>query len=263
MPFTTLASGRTEYQQIAGGDPAAPTIVMLHEGLGSLSMWKDFPARLAAVTGSNVVIYSRHGYGRSAPLRTRRGVRYMHDEALRTLPQFLDELGIGNPILFGHSDGASIALIYAGGSGRPVTGIIALAPHVFVEEITVSGIAAARLAYETTTLRERLARHHDDADSAFRGWNDAWLDPAFRSWNIEEYLSRIGCSILAIQGEDDEYGSMEQIERIARGAPDVELLKLADCGHSPHRDRPEAVLSAVAGFLTRSRDRARRAPVAP
>lgn len=248
MSLRTLAGGGMEYERIAGADPAAATIVMLHEGLGSVSMWKDFPARLAEATGSPVVVYSRHGYGGSAPLRSRRTVRYMHDEALRVLPQFLDELAIESPVLFGHSDGASIALIYAGASGRAVSGIIALAPHVFVEERTVSAIAAARLAYETTNLRERLARHHGDVEGAFWGWNDIWLDPAFRDWSIEEYLARLGCPVLAIQGENDEYGSMEQIERIARAAPGVELLKLANCGHSPHRDRPAAVLAATKAF---------------
>jgi pimeloyl-ACP methyl ester carboxylesterase len=169
----------------------------------------------------------------------------MHDEALMVLPQFLDALRIDIPVLFGHSDGASIALIHAGGSGRMVAGVVALAPHVMVEEISVSSIATAKTAYETTDLRTRLARYHDDIDRVFWGWNDIWLNPIFRSWNIEEYVARISCSILAIQGQDDEYGSMEQIERIARLAPDVEVVKLLNCRHSPHRDRPEAVLEAV------------------
>jgi pimeloyl-ACP methyl ester carboxylesterase len=251
MPFTTIGPGRIEYEHIAG-DPHSATIVMLHEGLGCVSMWKDFPQRLAAATGSNVVSYSRHGYGRSAPLKAARSPDYMHEEALMVLPQFLDALGIVKPILFGHSDGGSIALIYAGGSGRKVGGIIALAPHVFVEEISVTSIAAAKIAYETTNLRERLARYHDDVDGAFWGWNNAWLDPAFRAWNIEQYLPEIGCSILAIQGEDDEYGSMEQIDRIARVAQEVELRKLGQCGHSPHRDRPDAVLEAVSKWMRQS-----------
>jgi pimeloyl-ACP methyl ester carboxylesterase len=173
----------------------------------------------------------------------------MHDEALNVLPQFLDALGIVNPVLFGHSDGGSIALIHAGASGRKVAGIVALAPHVFVEEISVTSISAAKTAYESTSLRERLARYHDDVDEAFRGWNDIWLDPAFRAWNIEQYLPRIECGVLAIQGEDDEYGSMEQIERIARAAADVELLKLANCGHSPHKDCSGAVLERVSGWI--------------
>jgi pimeloyl-ACP methyl ester carboxylesterase len=244
MPFENIGAGRIEYEHIVG-DPELPTIVMLHEGLGSVSMWKDFPGCLAKVTRSSVVVYSRHGYGRSAPLKAARSVEYMHDEALVVLPQFLDALGIVDPILFGHSDGGSIALIHAGGSGRKVAGIVALAPHVFVEEISVTSIAAAKIAYETTNMRERLARYHDDVDGAFWGWNNIWLNPAFRAWNIEEYLPRIRCRVLAIQGAQDEYGTMEQIDRISRAAPHVELLKLENCGHSPHRDRPDAVLAEV------------------
>ena len=252
MPFKTVAGGRIEYEHIAG-NPQYPTVVMLHEGLGCVSMWKDFPELLAAATGSSVVAYSRHGYGRSAPLQGPRSVEYMHDEALLVLPQFLDALGIENPILFGHSDGGSIALIHTGGSGRRISGIVALAPHVFVEELSVTSIAAAKTAYETTTLRARLARHHDDVDGAFWGWNNIWLDPAFRAWSIEQYLPRIDCGVLAIQGEDDEYGTLEQVDRIARAAPDVELLKLRNCGHSPHRDRPDAVLEGVSRWIQQRR----------
>jgi pimeloyl-ACP methyl ester carboxylesterase len=253
MPFLTIGPGRIEYECIDVGSPNAPTILMLHEGLGSVSMWKDFPEQLARATGSSVVVYSRHGYGRSAPLQTPRTVRYMHDEALIVLPRLLDELQIEKPILFGHSDGGSIALIHAGGSGRAVGGIIALAPHVMVEDLSVFSIAAAKVAYETTDLRARLARYHDDVDSAFWGWNNIWLHPAFRTWSIEEYLPRIRCGIVAIQGEQDEYGTMEQIERIAHASTHVELLKLADCRHSPHRDQPEAVREAAATWIRRWR----------
>ena len=253
MPFEIVAHERIEYERI-GGDPRHPTIVMLHEGLGSVSMWKDFPARLAAAAQSTVVCYSRLGYGRSAPVRAPRTVHYLHHEALHVLPQFLDALEIADPILFGHSDGASIALIHAGGSGRGVSGVIALAPHVFVEEISIQGIAAAKLAYETADLRERLARYHDDVDGAFWGWNNIWLDPAFRAWNIEEYLPSIACGVLAIQGDEDEYGTLEQIDRIAAGSPDVRLCKLGRCHHSPHRDRPDAVLEEVTSWI-RSRRR--------
>lgn len=250
MPFQNINGGRIEYEHIMG-DPELPTIVMLHEGLGSVSMWKDFPGRLAKVTRSSVVVYSRHGYGRSAPLQAARPVEYMHHEALMALPQLLDALGIVNPILFGHSDGGSIALIHAGGSSRKVAGIVALAPHVFVEEISVTGIAAAKIAYETTNLRERLARYHDDVDGAFWGWNNIWLHPDFRAWDIREYVPRIQCSVLAIQGEQDEYGSMEQINRIAGAAQAVDVCKLEQCGHSPHRDQTEAVLEAVSEWLRR------------
>jgi pimeloyl-ACP methyl ester carboxylesterase len=251
MPFITIGPGRIEYDRIDAGSPDGPTLVMLHEGLGSISMWRDFPHQLARATRRNVVIYSRHGYGRSAPLRAPRSVRYMHDEALIVLPQFLDALEIRDPILFGHSDGGSIALIHAGGSGRKVAGVIALAPHVFVEDLSITSIEAAKVAYETTNLRERLGRYHDDADDAFRGWNDIWLHPEFRSWNIEEHLPRIACPVLAMQGADDEYGSGDQIRRIARTTADVESIILANCRHSPHRDQPEAVLDAVTGWLER------------
>lgn len=250
MPFLTIGPGRLEYERIDAGRTNSPTIVMLHEGLGSISLWKDFPEQLARATCSNVVVYSRHGYGKSAPVKESRAVSYMHHEALIVLPQLLDALKIETPILFGHSDGGSIALIHAGGSGRSLGGVIALAPHVFVEDLSVRNIAAAKTAYETTNLREKLARHHDDVDGVFWGWNDIWLTPAFRQWNIEEYLPRIACPILAIQGHEDEFGTMEQISRIEHGAPRVEALGLADCRHSPHRDQPQRVLEAVGRWLS-------------
>jgi len=229
----------------------SPTIVMLHEGLGSVSMWRDFPQRVADTTGCEVLGYSRIGYGKSDPIETQRNVRYMHDEALVTLPALLDELRIEQPILFGHSDGGSIALIFAGGAGRPVRAVIAMAPHVMVEPISVASIAQAKVAYQSTDLPRRLARYHDDVESAFWGWNDIWLHPEFLHWNIEEYLPAIRCPVLAIQGLDDEYGTMEQIDRIARQVPATELVKLADCRHSPHRDQPERVLGAVRAFVDR------------
>jgi pimeloyl-ACP methyl ester carboxylesterase len=175
----------------------------------------------------------------------------MHDEALIVLPALLERLRIERPILLGHSDGASIALIYAGDPAHAPRGVIAMAPHVMVEDVSVQSIAQARIAFETTDLRRRLSRHHADPDGAFWSWNRIWLDPAFREWNIESCLPHIPCPILAIQGEDDEYGTMEQIERIARQARDVEVVKLADCGHSPHKDQPEATLSAIEAFVRR------------
>jgi len=229
----------------------APAIVMLHEGLGSVSMWRDFPQRVADSTRCEVLAYSRVGYGKSDPITTQRNVRYMHDEALATLPALLDALRIEQPILLGHSDGGSIALIYAGGTGRPLCGVIAMAPHVMVEPVSVSNIEQAKVAYQSTDLPRRLARYHDDVDSAFWGWNDIWLHPEFRNWNIEEYLPRIECPVLAIQGENDEYGTMEQVDRIARQARSVELVKLPRCGHSPHKDQPDAVLAAVRDFVER------------
>jgi pimeloyl-ACP methyl ester carboxylesterase len=212
-------------------------------------MWREFPEQLAQATGCRTIVYSRHGYGRSSPLDGPRRVDYMHEEAHRWLPQILSRLGIEKPVLFGHSDGASIALIQAASSGSEVTGVIALAPHVKVEDLTVRSIAAAKTAYTETDLRQRLSRHHADVDSAFWGWNRIWLDPAFRSWSIEGLLPSIRCPIVAIQGEDDEYGTMEQIEIIARSVPDSRTLALPACGHSPHRDQPDAVLATSAQFV--------------
>ena len=226
-------------------------IVFLHEGLGSLAMWKDFPEKCARACGCAAIVYSRYGYGKSGPLLEARRVDFMHDEALKTLPELLDKLKVEQPILFGHSDGASIALIHAGGAQRSVRGLILLAPHVFVEDVAIRSIQAAKQTYENTDWREKLSRYHSDPDSAFWGWNDIWLHPEFRAWNIEECLPRITCPILAIQGEDDEYGTMEQIERVSRLAPKVEVLKLRDCRHSPHRDQPGAVIAASAEFIQR------------
>jgi pimeloyl-ACP methyl ester carboxylesterase len=253
MAIIDVSGHRLELVRLQPAQAAAdaPPIVFLHEGLGSVSLWRDFPQRVADATGAEAIVYSRAGYGRSDAAPGPRRVRYMHDEALLVLPALLERLAVHRPILFGHSDGGSIALIHAGGPGRRVTGVIVLAPHVMVEDLSVQSIAQARVAYETTDLKARLARHHADVDAVFRGWNDIWLDPEFRAWNIEEYLARIQCPVLAIQGEDDEYGTMDQIERIGRQAPDVELLKLARCGHSPHRDQPAAVVAATLDFTQR------------
>jgi len=226
-----------------------PELVFLHEGLGSISHWKDFPARVAAATKCAVTVYSRYGSGNSDLLAEARALSYMHDEALLALPGLLSQLGIEHPILVGHSDGASIALIYAGAHDR-VRGLVVLAPHVFVEDLSVASIAAAKVKFETTNLREKLSRHHRDAGRTFWGWNDIWLAPQFRRWNIEQYLPRITCPILAIQGLDDEYGTMAQVEAIQRqsGGP-VEVLALVECRHSPQRDQPEATLAAIARFV--------------
>jgi len=249
--FTRVAGHRIEYERIETTDSVRPSIVLLHEGLGSIAMWRDFPSRLAHATGRNILVYSRFGYGNSDPHDAQRGVRYLHDEALIALPQLLEQLGIERPILIGHSDGGSIALIHAGAGIRPVAAVVTLAAHVLVEDISVENIAAAKIAYETTNMRAKLARYHADADSVFRGWNRIWLDPEFRAWNIEEYLPRIACPVLAIQGADDEYGTMEQMRRIGAQVRDVELLKLEDCRHSVHKDQPEAVLAAVTRFVDR------------
>jgi pimeloyl-ACP methyl ester carboxylesterase len=251
MPFVELASHRIEYERIEIARAPRPPLVFLHEGLGSVAMWRDFPGRVAHATGCDAVVYSRHGYGRSDPLTAPRTPRYMHDEALVALPELLERLAIDRPILVGHSDGGSIALIHAGAGGRPLTGVVTLAAHVMVEDISIASIAAARSAYAATDLRARLSRYHADVDSAFLGWNRIWLAPEFRDWNVEAYLPRISCPVLAIQGADDEYGTMEQMRRIGAQVPDVELLALQDCRHSAHRDQPRAVIEAITRFVDR------------
>jgi pimeloyl-ACP methyl ester carboxylesterase len=244
-----VSGRRLEVQRIAGGTPGAPELVFLHEGLGSVSHWKDFPARVAVETGCPVTVYSRYGCGNSDLLTEDRAVTYMHDEALHGLPDLLAQLHIENPILIGHSDGASIALIHAGGHGH-VRGLVLLAPHVFVEDLSVASIADAKTKFETTNLPEKLARHHRDAARTFWGWNRIWLHPDFRSWNIEEYLPRITCPILVIQGLDDQYGTMAQVQAIAQqAAGPVEILPLAECRHSPQRDQAEATLAAIRRFV--------------
>ena len=251
MAFVDVGGARLEVDRIGVGRSGAAPIVMLHEGLGSVAMWKDFPHRVAHATARDVVVYSRAGYGRSSPAALPRQVTYMHDEALVVLPALLDTLDIRRPVLVGHTDGGSIALIHAGRSGRPVAGLALMAPHVIVEDLSISSIAAAKVAWATTDLRGRLARYHDDADAAFRGWNDIWLHPDFRAWNIEDCAAAVAVPVLAIQGEDDEYGTMDQVERIARLSSDVEIVRLADCRHSPHRDQSEAVLGHLVRFVDR------------
>ena len=251
MAFATVASRRIEFERIEIADAGRPTLVFLHEGLGSVAMWRDFPTRLARATHCNAVVYSRYGYGKSEALAEARTARYMHDEALDALPEFLDQLAIDRPILIGHSDGGSIALIYAGAAVRPPTAVITMAAHVLVEDLSVVSIAAAKMAYQSADLRAKLARYHADVDSAFWGWNRIWLAPEFRDWNIEEYLPRIACPVLAIQGEGDEYGTMEQMRRICAQVADVELLQLAGCRHAPHVDQPEAVIETVTRFVER------------
>jgi pimeloyl-ACP methyl ester carboxylesterase len=232
-----------------------PELVFLHEGLGSVSHWKDFPGRVAVESGCAVTIYSRYGSGNSDVLKKDRTARYMHDEALLALPELLSKLEITHPVLVGHSDGGSIALIYVG-AHKHATGVILLAPHVFVEDLSVASIAEAKVKFQTTNLREKLTRHHRDVDSTFWGWNNIWLNPDFRRWNIEEYLPRITCPILCIQGKEDQYGTMEQVEAIARqsGGP-VEILALADCHHSPQRDQPDATAAAIGRFVKELVDR--------
>jgi pimeloyl-ACP methyl ester carboxylesterase len=248
--FLNIAGQELECVRI-GADRPGPTLVFLHEGLGSVALWRDFPQRVADATALPALIYSRAGYGRSTVLTTPRAPRYMHDEALVTLPALLDALDIVDPILIGHSDGASIALIHAGAKTRPVRALVAMAPHVFVENLSIAGIEQAGLAYEGADLRAKLGRHHSDADSTFRGWNDVWLSPAFRGWNIESFLPGITCPLLLIQGRDDEYGTLAQLDAIERQVSGrVERVELFDCRHSPHRDQPEATLAAIVGFVS-------------
>ena len=252
MPLLNAAGHSVNYEWIEG-DAGRPPLVFLHEGLGSIRQWRDFPARLAAATGSRALVYDRYGYGQSDVLaEPRRTARFMHDEALETLPQILDALKITNPILVGHSDGASIALIHAG-AWHAVRGVVAMAPHVFIEPICLSSIRTATVAFENTDLPEKLARHHRDARSTFYGWASVWLDPQFEGWDIrDDYLPNIRCPVLAIQGYDDEYGTMQQLDEIAqRVKGPCELLKLEHCGHAPFRDQPEAVLLKTIQFIGR------------
>jgi pimeloyl-ACP methyl ester carboxylesterase len=261
--FATVIQGgravRLEYRGVGTADPSAPLLVFLHEGLGSASMWRDFPARLCAAGGYRGLVYSRTGYGRSTPRPhdERWSPGYMHEQAQEVLPQFLAAAGVDAaadpPWLFGHSDGASIALIHAATFPETVAGLVVLAPHIFVEDLSVNSIEQAKYAYRSTDLRSRLARHHEDVDSAFWGWNDIWLDPAFRHWNIEGLLASIRVPVLAVQGHNDEYGTMAQIDDLASRVPQAEVLKLDDCAHSPHRDQPEAVVQATIDFIGRHR----------
>jgi pimeloyl-ACP methyl ester carboxylesterase len=247
--FADIGDQHLEYVRLEGKS-TAPTLVFLHEGLGSVAMWRDFPQRVADATGHPTLVYSRAAYGLSSPLLTARRPDYMHVEALATLPALLDLLAIDQPILIGHSDGASIALIHTGARVRAVRAVATIAPHVFVEALSLTSIAKARHAYETSDLRQRLSRYHADVDSAFRGWNDIWLAPEFRDWNIESFLGGIDCPVLLIQGEDDEYGTLAQIDAIQSQLPGrVERVVLAACGHSPQRDQPEATLAALARFI--------------
>lgn len=248
---------RIEYVRIAPERREQPLLVFLHEGLGSVTMWKDFPRALCEAVGCRGLVLSRWGYGQSSPRQGHEKwpVEFMHHQARHFLPAFFEAIGhdtaTDRPWFYGHSDGGSIALIHAASFPARVGGIVVAAPHIFVEEITTSSIEKARDGYVTTDLRAKLARYHADPDSAFWGWNDVWLDPDFKRWNIEALLPQIRCPVLAIQGHDDEYGTMAQIDGIAAAVPQAQLLKLDDCGHSPHRDQPAQVMLAVAGFVHR------------
>lgn len=236
-----------EYRVIPG-NAAKPWLVFLHEGLGCVALWRDFPDKLARRLGCRALIYSRVGYGRSAPLPGPRTPQFMHDEALATLPKLLAALNIVAPILVGHSDGASIALIYAG--WHRVRAVVAMAPHVMVEPISNDSIARIRQTYLTSDLRDRLARHHRHVDDAFLGWADVWLLPAFATWRLDAEVARIEAPLLLIQGADDEYGTLAQLDTIvANTKGSTQRVLLSDCGHSPQRDQPDAVLDAISGFV--------------
>lgn len=265
--FVTLAGVRLEIAQLpaAAGQPARAPLVFLHEGLGSVAMWRQrerfWPGELCAATGRSGLLYSRRGYGQSDAIVDVRGpsgqngfwrhgrhrADYMHVEAFEVLPQLLAACGIERPILVGHSDGATIALLYA--SRHPVTACVVMAPHVIVEDICITAIEQARDAYQTTPLRERLARYHRDVDNAFWQWNDVWLSEPFRHFDIRRDCAHIRSPLLLIQGRDDEYGTLRQLDEIQQQAPQAQRLELAHCGHSPHRDQPEAVTAAICDFL--------------
>lgn len=246
-----------EYQYVGIDDPHAPLVLFLHEGLGSVSMWKDFPASFCQAANCRGLVYSRPGYGQSTPRPQDEtwDVDFMHRQALEVLPAFLAALQIDPKQqklwLFGHSDGASISLLYAAHYPQALTGAIVLAPHIMVEDLTITSIEKACHTYQATDLPKKLARYHQDVDSAFWGWNTIWLHPTFRAWSIEDELATISCPLLAVQGLDDEYGSLEQIRGIARRVTTAELLEIPACGHSPHRDQPSLLIKKATDFMGR------------
>ncbi len=232
----------------------APTLVFLHEGLGCLGLWGDFPSKLAAATGCGALVYSRLGYGKSDASILPRPIRFMHEEALEVLPQLLEVAGIRDCILIGHSDGGSIAIIYAGGTNAPpLRGLITEAAHVFCEDIGLRSIRQAREIYLKGDLRPKLEKHHGtNTDNAFWGWNDVWLHPDFRDWNIEEYLSEVKVPMLVIQGEDDHYGTPAQVEAISRQVPTlVDAVMVPDCGHAPHKEQEAVVFKVMTAYISR------------
>lgn len=250
MPHAT-AAGRSIHYQWIDGESGKPTLVFLHEGLGSIGQWRDFPAKVVAATGCRALVYDRYGYGQSDVLAEKqRTVRFMHDEALIALPELLRSLSVENPILVGHSDGASIALIHAGAK-HPVRGVCAMAPHVFIEPECLKSIDKAAEAFENTDLKDRLGRYHRDARKTFYGWADVWLDAGFKDWDIrDDYLGNITAPVMVIQGYEDIYGTMAQLDEIKRRVKGpCELVKLEDCGHAPFREQPEKTLSAVTRFI--------------
>jgi pimeloyl-ACP methyl ester carboxylesterase len=240
--FTHAECGRAD---------AGPVLVFLHEGLGCIEIWRDFPAALIEVTGLDGLIYDRWGHGRSDPLTGPRTSRYLHDEAFESLPEVLSQCGVEDAVLIGHSDGGTIALLYGARYGEGIRGIVTEAAHVFVEEVTLEGIRETVKIYETTDLKEKLSRYHGaNTDSIFRAWSDTWLAPPFRSWNVESYLPKVACPLLVIQGEDDEYATRAQVDAIASAAAGpARPLLVPNCGHTPHRQARRVVLKAMAEFI--------------
>jgi pimeloyl-ACP methyl ester carboxylesterase len=249
VPFVDVLGHRLEIERIAG---RAPVLVFLHEGLGCVARWRDFPRAVAAATGHAAIVYSRRGYGQSDAAAQPWPLGFMHDEARGDLPELLAREGVDDAVLIGHSDGASIALVYAGEIGRGVRGVVAMAPHVFVEDVTVRAIAALREQYAdpATEVRSKLGKHHADVDGTFYGWADAWLAPAFRRWDLTGFLPGVSVPVLVIQGEGDEYGTLAQVDAVCAGvAGPVERVILPACGHVPQRDRRVETLEAVARFV--------------
>jgi len=252
--FLDIGAQRLEYRCVGPRPDEAPTLVLLHEGLGCVDLWGDFPEKLTAATGAGVFVYSRAGYGKSSPVALPRPLSYMHDEARETLPRLLDAIGFQRGLLIGHSDGASIAAIYVGShQDHRVGGLVLIAPHFFTEDPGIASIVAAKKAYETGDLRARLSRWHTDVDNAFKGWNGAWLNPEFRKWDITEFLAYIRVPMLIVQGENDQYGTVMQIEVAQQECYcPVEVALLPSARHSPQREAPEATLEAISEFVMRA-----------
>ena len=249
ISYFNLKDNKIEVKSITNENFKLTPIVFLHEGLGSVSLWKEWPKKVALSLKRNVYIYSRLGMGNSSPLIGERNINYMHDEALKVLPEVINYLNIKNPILMGHSDGASIALIYAG-SGFESESLILEAPHVFVEDISIRGVLQAKKMYKNNNLREKLSKHHKDVDGAFIGWSEAWISKEFKNWNIEEYLENISIPTMLIQGSNDQYGTMKQLDSISNQIKNNPFrLEIKNCGHSPHIEYPQLILDNINNFI--------------
>jgi pimeloyl-ACP methyl ester carboxylesterase len=251
--FLDIGAQRLEYRMIGPRPEAAPTLVLLHQGLGCVGMWEDFPEKIQAATGAGVFVYSREGYGQSSPVTLPRPLSFMHQEAQQTLPQILDTIGFQRGLLVGHSDGASIAAIYGGShQDHRVGGLVLIAPHFIVEDATIAAIAAMRKAYDLTDLRARLGRWHADADATVHGWSDVWLKGDFRKWDLTEFLAYIRVPVLIVQGEHDQYGTVRQIEIAQQECYcPVEVALLPGAMHVPQREAPEVTLQVVSDFIGR------------